>query len=809
MRDDYNTAADDPFSEIEQTESSARRMVLLNLLRGRWHWAILLSTVLAAAGGYLGYNSQNPEYQTWSKITIKPDYILSVNVKDLTLYEEYTNFVRGEVSRLTSSEVIAEAMQKPEWQDAVREAGEEYASMSVDEFEDSLSVFMPEADEQDVIWGFSSENPLIAQAGVNTLLEAYREERKASTTAQIDDNTQLLIDRRQELERKERLINERKRLVIPDDEYLMIKTRLSSKLGELANMEFKLSELDLILDPFLKAGENGEDLPLEELMLQDPEMQALLEQKEELQEDYAFLTEELGRGETMPDVVRVRRLLNRIDRQIVDLEAVWLAKDAEAERPLPDGVMDLLAQRDALLLKIQDLQALTNDMASRIAAVEEEEYELAQVRDALRDINDEIEQFGVTGSLLARNEDVTRVIIGDPVDLPRTPYNSGKRNQLAGIGGMCGFGTGFGLVMLIGLFDRRLRHVSDTASDLPDANVLGILPTLPADLKNPEEAETAAHCVHHIRTLLQIGGSNRVFSVTSPEAGSGKSSLATALGMSFATAGSRTLVIDADLVGAGLSRRMGAVVHESLDNVIRQRGMMDEAELARAQTLATSQNAPLEEVLLRENLMSEEQLDTAKRLQLDTSLGLLNACVPGRLRSCVASTEIDNFFIVPVGKARPSDASRLSPAAIRELVRQARESFDIVLVDTGPVLGSLEASIVAAESDATVLIVSRGDQRSIATRSLEQLRSVRAQIAGVVFNHALDSDLAHTSYASLVSQERRPDRSTRARKLDKTRSARLGPLGTAVASYTDDEPDARNGHAVSTNGDRNGYDHAD
>ena len=55
----------------------------------------------------------------------------------------------------------------------------------------------------------------------------------------------------------------------------------------------------------------------------------------------------------------------------------------------------------------------------------------------------------------------------------------------------------------------------------------------------------------------------------------------------------------------------------------------------------------------------------------------------------------------------------------------------------------------------------------------------------------------NTSYASIVSQERRPSRDARKRRIDKTRSARLGPLGSAVASFTDDEPLAVNGHAQS------------
>ena len=160
--------------------------------------------------------------------------------------------------------------------------------------------------------------------------------------------------------------------------------------------------------------------------------------------------------------------------------------------------------------------------------------------------------------------------------------------------------------------------------------------------------------------------------------------LATALGMSFAASGARTLVIDADLVGAGLSRRMGTIVHEPIETIIRKHGMMDQADLSHAVTQATTQGRSLDQVLLEGDLIDQEHYDSVMRLQRDTSLGLLDACAPGRLRACVGSTDISNFYILSVGSGRPHDASRLSPAAMRELIRQAREAFDIVLADVGP-----------------------------------------------------------------------------------------------------------------------------
>ena len=806
MRDDYYTAANDSFADFDSGEQPAASggitpAALLRLLRGRWHWAILLGLILAAGGGYLGYHFEQPEYTAESEITINPNYgVIGIELTDLSMYEPYWNMVRNEMDRLEDFATAEIAMQQPEWQDAVSSAGPDFPEMSAEAFISNLVLVPPHQNERELEVVYVHEDPVIAQAGVNALLEAYRSVRKEGQSAELEENLKLLQEKRRGLEQTQRQIRDQRRIIISDSEYRTIDRRLSAKLGQLANMEFKLDELELILGDFLNPDKKQSELSLKEMLLKDPEMVALLDLKKQLEDDYIHLTVERGRGETMPDVVEVKRQLSRVDRQILELESAWLAENEGADVPLPPAIIELLARHKALAAKVAELQATTNDMELKIDAVADYEFELAQTQDAIRTTQDEINEIETTLATLTGNEELTRIEIGLPARLPHAPSNAGNRIQFAGMGGVGGMGIGFGLVMLVGLMDRRMRHVSDTTATLPGTNVLGILPTLPADLKDPEQAETASHSVHHIRTLLQIGGTNRVFSITSPVAGSGKSSLATALGMSFAATGSRTLVIDADLVGAGISRRMGSIVHESLDVVIRHHAMISEADLARAQTLAASQQTTLEDVLLRENLITEEQLETAQRLQMDTSLGLLDACAPGRLRSCIAATGIDQFYILPVGKAKPSDASKLSPAAMRELVRQAREAFDIVLIDTGPVLGSLEASIAAAESDATVMIVSRGDNRSIAIKSLEQLRSVRADVSGVVFNHALESDMADSSYASLVSQERRPSMNTRRRKLDKARSARLGPLGTAVASCSDEEAPS-NGLSVSTNGD--------
>src|SRR5690606_26334942 len=76
-------------------------------------------------------------------------------------------------------------------------------------------------------------------------------------------------------------------------------------------------------------------------------------------------------------------------------------------------------------------------------------------------------------------------------------------------------------------------------------------------------------------------------------------------------------------------------------------------------------------------------------------------------------------------------------------------------------------------------VISRGDVKPMVNRSLEHLRSIRAPIAGIVFNHALDHDVERSSYASVASVPSRPMEEV-VQPVDEATSARLGPVGAAV-----------------------------
>ena len=155
-----------------------------------------------------------------------------------------------------------------------------------------------------------------------------------------------------------------------------------------------------------------------------------------------------------------------------------------------------------------------------------------------------------------------------------------------------------------------------------------------------------------------------------------------ALGLSFAACGSRTLLIDCDLIGAGLTRRLG----------------------------------------------------------VQSETGILEAALNRSVLENIRTTEITDVAILPVGSSGALHASTLSPNALRRIISEAKKHFDVILIDTGPILGSIEASLVATVADGIVLTVARGQQRQLIEKSLRHLMSIGAKICGVVFNRAQARD---------------------------------------------------------------------
>jgi Mrp family chromosome partitioning ATPase len=538
-------------------------------------------------------------------------------------------------------------------------------------------------------------------------------------------------------------------------------THYDFDIGQMNKMDAAISDLDVEIALGKAAGEARPDakpheMTAQEIAIRDPAMEQLLEQKSALESRKTLLSVHDGLGPKHPEMVTVVAALEAVDGRIADRAEAYRGVN---EPQSPDKLRETELRRARLAELREKLQA---DAA--LANLDQERtlqtQRLDEVRKRLEQINVESETHG-------------RISVVAYGDRPVEP-DTDRRIPLAVLGGFGGMGLGFGGVVLWGLREAKVRHMVDVDHRSTRCRFLGVVPEIRDGARGADADDPAAvgdFCVHHLRALLQLRSEDRarVIGVTSPTPAAGKTTLTLALGMSFAASGARTLLVDCDFVGHGLTSTMRSLVCEGATRALTSgragagaepaRGLMAGLIEARRLEFGDAHVRELVDELRRRSRSGDDSFArTASALEALARPGAaagprrrrgIDAMLAGSpVERSVVDTCVPNLSLLPVGDLCADDAERVSRADLHRLIESCRDQFDTVLVDTGPVLGSLETILVAAAVDDVLLVVSRGERRPRVDESLARLSQVGADVAGTVFNRATTADVAASSYAS-------------------------------------------------------------
>ncbi len=662
--------------------------VVHRLLRGRYVLAIALGMVGAVGGAMAGYLLPTPKYRSEGQIRYRP-LLLNPYTGQESVIPMFNNIVSTGASFAQSDRVIFRAMDSDAW----LALGRPRSPAEEQRFKSSLRVTTNPSVQELIYISFTDLDPGAAKVAVEEVIHAYDElygrgESKSRELAirTIEDKKRALqaeVSRLQtEIDRESKdyggLAQLEAQWSIDQQEYLILTRDINLIARQLAGTNS--------LQPATgEPGGVGSPLPPavptpEEVARVDDVMRNYLLQRDLTKQRLERLLG-MGYGDAHPEIIQARSDLSSWNTQIQDYAARWVPRQT-TDAPIMSGAPMIEQLRN----KMADLQRLADEHKKDLGALGTKRSTIAQLereRDAARQEVTETDK-----RLTGLNEEkkaaqmIGQIEIMPPLAIPSAP-NVDPRKKLAVLGFALGGGFPVALVALWGFLDRRFRYADQAKYNRPDVSLLGILPNLPRDMSDPEQAAHAAHSVHQMRTLLQIGGRNRkVYAVTSCTAGDGKTSLTMSLGISFAASGARTLMIDFDMVGRGLSKNLGAAPVHALSDVL----------------------------------------------------------LSGNFNGSVVATPIERLSLLPSGRDDGRFVSRLSESIVRGLIERARADYDIVLIDTGPILGSLEANFVSAGADGVIVVVGRGQQRSFVERALEQLAAVGAQVLGLVFNRASLTD---------------------------------------------------------------------
>jgi capsular exopolysaccharide synthesis family protein len=267
-----------------------------------------------------------------------------------------------------------------------------------------------------------------------------------------------------------------------------------------------------------------------------------------------------------------------------------------------------------------------------------------------------------------------------PATVPGAPSKP-RRKLIAGAGGVIALILAIAVALLVERGRPRVRSSVEIAT-VTGHDVLGRVPLsrsvrrgVAAALEDP----LVGGAIRSLRTVLDHQAREaavRTLAVTSSVPGEGKSTVAASLAWSIAHLDARVLLIDADLRHPSLARVLSLPPKPGLVEVLR-----GEVPLARAVT---------------------------------------DAAGPAGL------------FVLPTsGVAETGD---LLARNLHALLREAAGSYDVVVVDTPPLLAGDDSTTIATMCDAVLMVVTSGQQIRRLSDASRALAAVQARVLGVLLN---------------------------------------------------------------------------
>ena len=684
--------------EAPRGEAQAANPLLLvhRALRGRYLLAIAAGLLLAVPFALVGHRLMAPVYTSRGVVTIEPTrpVILYPNEANETI-TGFESFVRSQARMLESPRVMQDAATQlvndnrmaPDARNWVRLQG-------------ATQVVVPRG-SRDMIVEVTMRDPRLAQHSAQAILNAYRSIARDEYDSVWQERIDALNDIVRNAETDLTLAQAEARRILQSEGTVDLERRRLFVQGQVEALDTQLQAMEIEV-PQLRESTPGdasateqvaeaEDDPRPELTEDDyaaidPEVNALLGQRRSIEQRMVALLSRVRRrhADYLAASDELSLVRARLAERIEELRAQGVDDLADSA-----GFANFQARYNAMR-RIRDMHAREAERLSTIAA------EVQKQQDAIENARQKIELARDRRERLEteRNDSTEgRVRISQQAEFPFGPSKD-RRMQLAAMGGMGGFGLAVAAFAAYGIFRPRYRFVADLEEEAESTPVLGLVPDVAEGRIEGDEAAQAG--VHQIRSLLESvphAGSARVIVVTSATAAEGKSTLAAALSASLARSRRRTLLIDGDLVGRGVTGRLSARALSGLSDLVADGGAITDGYIHE---------------------------------------------VEGR----------SNLDLMPAGVAQGFEPEQLSSQAFEDLIGAIRNRYDAIVVDTGPILGSLEANAAVPHADQTILVVSRGQNARLVKVAIERLRRFQAGRIGLVFNRATRTDIERSTSAA-------------------------------------------------------------
>ncbi|OGD36529.1 MAG: hypothetical protein A2V45_13060 [Candidatus Aminicenantes bacterium RBG_19FT_COMBO_58_17] len=310
----------------------------------------------------------------------------------------------------------------------------------------------------------------------------------------------------------------------------------------------------------------------------------------------------------------------------------------------------------------------------------------------------------------------SNVSIIDPAEYPQEPVSPKRKLNLV-IALLVGLFGGVGLSFLFDYLDDTIKG-PDEVEKLADLPSLGIIPLLP-----PEGLQKNRGYNTYYRRSYSYSPENPSGEHTLPEVKEIEliNHLYPGLPLSEDYRTIRTSIL---LSHAGKPPR----------SIVCTSALAQEGKTATVVNLATSFAQLQKKVLLIEADLRKPRLHRIFRTRNLTGLtGHLTG--KAALKDIIHQTPIENVWLISSGLIPPNPVELLNSKIMKDVLAEVSEAFDIVLLDSPPVLAVIDSVVISSIVEGTLLVIQGGQtRRRPFLAAVEQLRRANANIIGVVVN---------------------------------------------------------------------------
>jgi capsular exopolysaccharide synthesis family protein len=683
-----NTNGNEPAVAAAASEPTASAPAMpINLMAlWRYRWIIVIVFAIAIGGG-LVYLMQAPKlYSSTARVLVEQRGMRILN-ENQPYYNDGRIFYFTQCEIMRSTPIVGRVVESQNVRDLPTFARAEFPVAALQQ---ALAVSVAK-DSQVISVTFTSPYPGDTPKIVNGVVDAYLDYRAGQRKSSAAEVLKILkaekAQRDVELDHAQRAVLDYRRqngmLSFEANGTNIVTQRLAELSRQLTQAEMDVIEASALQSAAANAGKETDKLrqlvqensKVSFAELEKAESDLLIEYNTR-QRAIIELRMQYGPGHQL--VKKAQSDLDGMKQDLAEVDARLAAKyqSAIAQR------VDIAKSRLAELKKSYDDQkgaALQlNTQSAELTKLESDARRLERLCDIIdtriKELNITEDGDAVTASILEVGR--TGALVSP---LPSKVF------FLSSAIGMC---AGLGLALALAFFDKRLRSISEVKNVI-GLQPLGLVPhvadkrllRLRGKIPSEQSGSEMAEAYRTLRTTLffRAGSSGaKTLLITSPTMGDGKTMTASNLAIAVAQSGTRTLLLDADL------RR---------PNVHRV-------------------------------------------FELDNRVGLTNVVAgDATIAQAVQRTDVPDLDLITSGPIPTNPAEVLNSQFFRDVLSDLSKDYDLIIIDSPPIMPVTDARILGAICDVTLLVLRamRSDV-SVARHAKESLLEVGANLAGAVVN---------------------------------------------------------------------------